>query len=78
MEQILRVVKINNENGEVKNEIENYNRGVIDQSEFPFRIVDIELPIDVIGYVCILISLRSRYFVYFWKTKDLNEIINIH
>ena len=78
MENILRVVTINDENGEVVNDIENYNRGVIDQSEFPFRIADIELPIDVSGYVYMLISLRTRDFVYVGKTKDLHERIRSH
>ena len=69
MENILRVVTINDENGEVVNDNEDYNRGVIDQSELPFIITDIELPIDVSGYVYMLISLRSRYFVYVGKQR---------
>ena len=79
MEAILRVVTINMNSVETTSEeVRTSNRGTMDQAHYPFRLSDIDLPRDTSGYVYMLISLRSRDFVYVGKTKDLHERMRAH
>ena len=75
MEQILKVVTINNDNSD---EIHNSNDNGMTYSAFPFRPTDIILPSDCSGFVYMLISLRSEDFFYIGKTKDLNQRLKSH
>lgn len=75
MERILRIVTINS-GDDNKNAEE--NRSGLDQSSYPFRVRDICLPQDNTGYVYMLISVRTRDFVYIGKTKSLQQRLRAH
>ena len=74
MEDILRVVTINNDgNFGMEN-----RRNQMDLSSFPYRPTDVILPNDNSGFVYMLISLRSKDFFYIGKTRDLNQRLRSH
>ena len=78
MENVLKVVTINQDEEDLQSRPQRYGNSVMDYSSFPYRPCDIHLPTDRTGFVYMLISLRLDNFFYIGKIKDLNQRMRSH